>query len=171
MIKYRFSGPIRLYPDIPEGAREWRNDYDIRRWCRQNSMISRAEHEDWLRRQHEDPSIKMFGISNGVKSVGVCGFTSIDRLNRSAEFSLYISMNHKGEGYGINALRTLCAHGFRDWGFHRIWGEVFDGNPALKTFLDAGFHQEGVLRQAYFREGKFIDAHRIAVLAEEWKCS
>lgn len=171
MIKYRFADKISLTPDIPAGARNWRNLQEIRRWCRQNSLISEAEHNDWLRRQHEDPTIKMFGIWKAGGAIGVCGFTSIDRLNRHAEFSLYITPSQKGHGYGAQALRVLCTHGFRDWGFNRIWGEVFAGNPALQTFLDVGFHQEGLLRQAYFREGKFIDAHRIAVLAEEWKCS
>ena len=171
MIRYRSSGDVSLHADIPESARNWRNHPEIRRWCRQNSVISLQEHQDWLRRQHEDPTIKMFGIWKEAHPAGVCGFTSIDRLNRSAEFSLYIRPDFKGLGTGTLALRALCTHGFRDWGFNRIWGEVFDGNPALKTFLDVGFHQEGLLRDAYFRGGKFIDAHRIAVLAEDWKCS
>ena len=171
MIKYRFADKVTLSPDIPAAARTWRNLPEIRRWCRQNSVISEAEHNDWLRRQHEDPTIKMFGIWKGGNAIGVCGFTSIDRLNRSAEFSLYIIPSLKGQGYGAMALRVLCTHGFRDWGFNRIWGEVFDGNPALQIFRDVGFHEEGLLRQAYFREGTFVNAHRIAVLAGEWKCS
>lgn len=171
MITYRFSEDVCLSPDIPARAREWRNHKQIRRWCRQHTLISEAEHNDWLRRQHEDPTIKMFGISKKGTALGVCGFTSIDRQNRHAEFSLYIEPGKAGSGYGEKALRTLVNHGFRDWGFNRIWGEVFAGNPALQIFRDVGFHDEGLLRQAYFREGAFVNAHRIAVIAGEWKCS
>lgn len=176
---------IDLSSEIPAQARVWRNHPDIRRWCRQHTLISISHHERWLKRIEEDPSIKMFGIvavqtanshpeyDDGIGSVhtqipvGVCGLTSIDRLNQKAEFSLYIAPGQHSKGYGEAALRRLCDHGFKDMNLNRIWGEVFDGNPAMKTFERVGFKLEGIQRQSYFRDGKFIDSLIISRLRTE----
>lgn len=105
-----------------------------------------------------------------IVTVGVCGFTSIDMTNRRAEFSLYTAPQFQGRGFGTQALRCLLTHGFGNLGLHVVWGEVFDGNPALEKFLSVGFQKEGIRRDFYFRDGKFIDAHLISMRSDEWKC-
>lgn len=165
---------VTLSPDIPSDARFWRNDESIWRWCRQHTPISASQHERWLRRIGNDPTIKMFGVlvvgeAFGDIQAGVCGLTSIDRINQSAEFSLYIAPEFQSQGYGKQALRALLEHGFRDQNLNRIWGEVFYGNPALRMFTDVGMKVEGVRRQAYFRSGRFIDATMVAMLREEYR--
>jgi RimJ/RimL family protein N-acetyltransferase len=169
MISYPEYKPILLIPDIPDYAREWRNRPEIWKWCRQNSLIDSLNHERWLIEQAQDKTIKMFGIMSREEEVGVCGFTSIDMLNRNAEFSLYISPSKQRKGYGKRALQTLLRHGFEDWGFNRIWGETFDGNPAMRTFVDLGMTCEGTLRQNYFRKGKFVNSFIVSILAREFK--
>lgn len=160
-----------------ELVRSWRNDYRIWQWCRQNDLISDAEQEMWYRKQSTDPTVRMYkillSISDGGNTrkdipVGVCGFTSICRINRRAEFSLYIAPQHQRKGLGEKALGCLLVHGFKNLGLNLIWGEVFKGNPALSMFEAVGFQHEGIRRDFYFREGKFIDAALISIKAEEW---
>jgi len=163
-------GPVdQEHKDI---MRAWRNSYAVWKWCRQHDVISDQDHDRWLKRQSEDPSIRMYLVYADKLStpVGVCGFTSIDYVNRRAEFSLYIDPQKRGNAYGREALRTLVTHGFRNLGLNGIWGESFSGNPAIKMFKDIGFSEEGIRRAFYFRDGKFIDAHLISVLESEWKC-
>lgn len=165
-------GPIskELLPQM----RQWRNDHRVWKWCRQNSVISNDSQLDWYERMRKDASIKMFsiwidgGISN-QEFVGVCGFTSIDMLNRKAEFSLYIAPEEHKKGYGNRALKTLFTHGFLDFGFNSIWGETFEGNPALSLFTSIGMRLVGTKKQDYFREGKFIDCHITQITRDEWK--
>lgn len=177
---------VALSPDIPPKAREWRNDIRIRRWCRQYSLIDDRSQHLWEAKITTDPTIKMFGVEllpeppspnvltvgttsfYGVTYLGVCGLTSINRVNQSAEFSLYIAPWAQGKGYGKEALSLLLEHGFKDHNLNRIWGEVFDGNPALRMFSDMGMRHEGTLRQSYFREGKFIDSHIVGILRSEF---
>lgn len=103
-----------------------------------------------------------------VVPVGVCGLTSIDMVNRRAEFSIYTAPAYHGTGFGIQGLRCLLQHGFQNLGMHTIWGEVFDGNPALEKFEALGFRREGLREDFYMRDGEFIDAHIIAVRDGEW---
>ena len=161
-----------------ETYKKWRNNPLIRNWCRQTGILTDQHQEEWFEKIHKDPTIQMFEIVAEVKfklqpdtfqqSVGVCGLTSIDRQNRSAEFSLYISPNEMGKGYGEKALKTLLHYGFSDMGLNRIWGETFDGNPALALFHKLGMVTEGTLRQTYFKKGRFIDSHIVSMLSQEF---
>lgn len=138
---------------------KWRNDPRIFRWCRQNDLLSESDHNNWFERQSKDPKIKMYVIKNeNDKPVGVCGLTDIDLINQRAEFSLYIGPEYHGNGYGKEALKLLCHHAFTSYPLNIIWGESFDGNQALKVFEEIGFKKEGIRRDFYFRNGKFINA-------------
>ncbi len=158
-------------------ARTWRNDYQIWKWCRQDDFISDYAQMDWFRRQYSDPSIKMYKIMVSGQSkdlkisifpVGVCGLTSIDMKNRRAEFSIYIAPAYHMMGLGKKAMRCLLTHGFYNLGLNLIWGEVFEENPALEMFRSLGFVDEGIRRDFYFRDAKFIPAHLISMRASEW---
>jgi len=120
-----------------------------------------------IRPTEEEPQ---FGLQP-KGGIGVCGFTSIDRLHQKAEFSLYIQPNMQGRGYGEKALRTLVEHGFKALNLNRIYGEVFFGNKALEMNRRVGFRVEGIQRQTYFKEGKFLDSYMISILKEDWHLS
>ena len=165
---------IVLSNTIPEKSLQWRNDYSIWKWCRQYTLIDQLSHEKWLQKISNDPSIKMFGIrvqtekESLFKEVGVCGLTSINLINRNAEFSLYVAPEYQGQGIGKHALCCLLSHGFDFFGLQRIWGESYQGNPAMKMFLSLGMKEEGVLRNSYFREGHYIDSHIVSILRDEY---
>lgn len=155
-----------------EEVRAWRNDHRIWQWTRQNDLIADIEQKDWFDQQAKDPTIKMYRLvlSDGesARTVGVCGFTSIDYRNGRAEFSLYIAPGFQRQGLGRRSLGILLAHGFENHGFRLIWGETFDGNPAAKVFETLGFKKEGTRRAFYYKGGKYLDAHLYSILKEEW---
>ena len=177
MIDFGFGATLRPFDSPMAGiARLWRNEPKIRKWCRQQDLISDQAQAEWYERQEKDPSVRMYGIADSDNlnaPAGVCGLTSIDWINRRAEFSLYIAPMSQGAGLGKKALQTLLSHGFENLGLHQIWGESFDKNPAMKTFDALGFSRDGVRPQFYFRDGKFVDAHLFSMLASDWreKCS
>lgn len=149
--------------------RVWRNDYSIRKWTRQNDLISEIDQLKWYEAQNADPRIKMYSIlDSAYHLIGVCGLTSLDLVNRNAEFSLYIAPAFQRQGHGKKALQTLLCHGFNTHGLQVIWGETFEHNPAAKVFVDVGLKKEGTRRSFYFRDGRFIDAHIYSILREEW---
>lgn len=170
MIDFSYGvtlGPLDSH--FLETIRDWRNDRKVWEWCRQYKPISDREQDAWYDWQGKEPTVQMYAIkSESGALVGVCGFTSIDLINRRAEFSLYVDPDAKGRGMGTRALKTLFSHGFKQWGFNSIWGETFDGNPALRIFEKVGMKIEGTRRAFYFRDGRFIDAHLVSILASEW---
>ena len=158
--------------DLPKML-EWRNDYRIWQWCRQNDLINELSHEAWFERQARDPATRMYKLmlktSGATSMIGVCGLTSIDWQNRRAEFSLYIAPSVLKIGAGKMALKLLLNHGFDNLGLNLIWGETFDGNPAARMFETLGFLKEGTRRQFYWRDGKYIDAHLYSMTQGEWR--
>jgi len=158
--------------------RAWRNDARIWRWCRQHDVISEAHQERWFEHQSDAPALRMYTVrvrkpvetfGEEETVVGVAGLTSIDWVNRRAEFSLYIAPEYQGNGYGEMGLKTLLAHGFRNLNLHSIWGETYEGNRALEMFYALGFQFEGTRREHYFRNGRYIDAHLVSLLAREFE--
>lgn len=148
--------------------RMWRNNPEIWRWCRQHDLITEADHLRWYEWQAEDPKTKMYKVESYGEMVGICGLTSIDMVNRHAEFSLYIAPVKQGKGLGKAALKTLLSHGFKNLNLHLIWGESFKGNPATSMFTSLGFRYEGDRRDHYFRDGKYINAELYSILETEW---
>lgn len=157
--------------DLPQML-TWRNDYRIWAYTRQNDLIDEIHHAEWYERQSRDPTVRMYKLvarSGGSTSfIGVAGFTSLDFANRKAEFSLYIGPQFQKHGFGEKALGILFEHGFTNLGLNCIWGETFDGNPASRLFERIGMQREGTVRERYWKDGKFIDAHLYSVLRGEW---
>lgn len=153
--------------------RGWRNDPRIFRWCRQDDLISKASHNKWFMDQGLDSTIRMYGVyedgHNSWNLVGVAGLTSIDRIARKAEFSLYIDPDLHQKGLGFRALKTLLSHGFYNLGLNVVWGECLDGNPAIKRFEALGMVKEGTRRDFYFKDGRLWDAHLVSMTFDMWK--
>ncbi len=163
----------RLLLEDAEKIFKWRNDPEIYKWCRQVGPLHWNRHLAWLENQSKDPSISMFMIlDDGIIPVGVCGLTSIDSINRRAEFSLYIGSEYQRMGYATQALKALFKYGFNDLNLNRIWGETFHGNPALDLFMKKLYMDyEGIRKDFYFKDGYFVDTHLISLSAESFKHS
>lgn len=170
MIDHRFGvtlGPLSLIE--PDLLYKWRNNPKIYKWCRQYEPLEKWEHEAWLKSLPARGDISMYSIIGTDKfiPIGVCGLTSIDHINRHAEFSLYIGSEYQGSGLGEKALKTLVKHGFDVLNLNHIFGETFEGNSAALTFKKVGFKHEGTRRGYYYRDGQYIDAHIYSILKDE----
>lgn len=150
-----------------------RNNWDVRRWCRQVGLIDDLHQKRWYYAQSERSDINMFAIVEGGRKegacVGICGLTDIDLVHSRAEFSLYIFPEYRLKGYAKDGLWQILKYGFDTLGLNQIWGETFEGNPAYKMFKDIGMQDDGIRRQFYFKDGHFLDAHLISMTSEEWR--
>ena len=173
------NGNIRLTyicEEVSHELNKYRNDENVRRWCRQHSLINDEQQADWYLWQARDPNTRMFEIvardqnTSPFKVVGICGLTSIDWVHRRAEFSCYVFPDHRLNGYCKEALILLFNYGFRELNLHSIWGETFQDNPAYHLFVDVlGMTPEGTRREFYYKNGKYIDCHLLSILRSEWE--
>lgn len=156
--------------DMP-AVRLWRNDWSIWRWARQDDMISESDQRAWFDHQAKDPATRMYKIlirnDEGITTVGVCGFSKIDRTHGTAEFSIYLAPRFQKRGIGGKALQVLVSHGFSNIGLRQIWGETFEGNPAAKVFEKAGFKKDGTRRQFYWKDGGYVNVDLYSIIRDE----
>jgi RimJ/RimL family protein N-acetyltransferase len=101
--------------------------------------------------------------------VGAVYLLNIDWVNRSAEFSIQIGEREaQGRGIGKAATRLAIKHAFDDLNLYRVHLTALATNEqALALYRTVGFHQEGVFRQAAWKEGAFVDVISMAMLASD----
>jgi RimJ/RimL family protein N-acetyltransferase len=88
----------------------------------------------------------------------------------AVELSLLVGDPERwSQGFGGDMLRATLDACFADWGIHRVGLCVEEDNArALALYRRVGFREEGRLRQAAFRDGRYRDVLLLSLLAGEW---
>jgi RimJ/RimL family protein N-acetyltransferase len=101
--------------------------------------------------------------------VGRTSLFAVDELSRNAEVGISFGPEHRGKGYGRDALRVLLRYAFERRNLHRVWLETVATNEmSLRAYAAAGFVEEGRLREHAWVAGRYVDVVRMAVLRAEW---
>ncbi|EFC91259.1 GCN5-related N-acetyltransferase [Dethiosulfovibrio peptidovorans DSM 11002] len=98
--------------------------------------------------------------------IGQIDFHVIDWKNRSARIALVVGTpGNRGKGYGSEALNTLVDYGFRFMNLHRMDLLVREDNlSARRCYEKCGFVEEGRMREAIFRDGRYLDMIVMSIL-------
>ena len=160
---------------------QWANDPEVLQGTGIYLPLSMADEEDWFATMRKKPldehnlAIEVSETASeggdvGWKLIGSCSFFNLDLRNRSTEFGIMIGeKSYWNKGYGTEAVRLLCQHGFDTLNLNRIYLRVFETNPgAVRVYEKAGFTHEGRQRQAEFRQGRYIDVLVMSILKDEY---
>lgn len=156
--------------DIPTFVR-WFSDPEVREFLVINRPISTAEEEKWFERKLEEEGSEIFAIeTTDGTHIGNIELFSVDERNRHAELGVVIGEKaYWGQGYGSDAIRTLLRFGFEEMNLHRIYLRVYEDNTrGIRAYEKCGFCQEGRLREANFRQGRYHDELVMGILSHEF---
>lgn len=166
-------GPVKR--EYIEPYLKWFNDPELTQYLSMFLPLTRMKEEDWFENLKNRKDTIVFGIllldANGVeKLIGNCGLHDIDWKNRTTEVGIMIGEKElHGKGYGTEAMELLLEYGFQTVNLNRIQLHVYDFNiRAIKSYTKIGFVEEGRLRQAQFKNGKYHDMILMSMLCEEW---
>jgi diamine N-acetyltransferase len=159
--------------DIAEMNR-WRNDPSVvallgAPFRYVGMAVDRAWFDQYL--ANRSTAVRLAILEGATKQiVGAAYLTGIDWVARSGEFSIWIGVEaHRGKGAGQTASRTLLRHAFLDLNLHRVHLTVLEDNLAAQSlYRKLGFVQEGRLRGAAFKNGRFVDLIQMAMLSVEY---
>lgn len=150
----------------------WRNDPQLRKYFREYREISDAMQEAWYKGRvlNNDKQVDFEIHSLATeKLIGHCSLNYISWVNRTAELGIYIGdPDHRGGGYGKDALRLLMDYAFKTLNLNRVWCEVFSNNAAIEVYRKIGFVDEGKMRQHHFDDGEYLDSYILGLLREDW---
>lgn len=149
----------------------WINDRDLVLLSAAYRPVDETNHREWFDAIRKRSDVVIFGIRELAtgRLIGSCQLLAINLMHRKAELQIRIGeMDAQDRGYGKEAVRLLVDFAFRDLNLHRVELTVFDGNDrALKTYLAAGFVREGVLRQAAYIDGRYVDLIVMGLVRDE----
>jgi RimJ/RimL family protein N-acetyltransferase len=113
---------------------------------------------------HERPSDRLIGITT---------FSALDPDNGSALYHITIGEHDSwGRGLGTEATQLMLEHAFTRLGLHRVGLSAFAFNErALRAYRKVGFREEGRLREAIWRDGRYWDEVQMGILADEWRAN
>ena len=122
--------------------------------------------------QSEDPNTIAFSVRT-LADDRMIGFVAFDGINwQHGDTFVAIGIGdpaYRGNGYGTDAMRVMLRYGFRELNLQRIQLDAFSYNErAIKSYLKAGFVEEGRQRGMLLRDGRRWDFIYMGILREEW---
>lgn len=174
----RLAGTVcRLRPaergDYVERLPAWYGDREATRFVVRavlpQSAEDLAETFEAVRRSRSDLEWAIEADAGEV--IGLAGLHSLDWLARSAEFRIFIGDRaHWNKGIGTEVTQLLAGYAFDSLQLHRVWLGVNTANrAAVTTYERSGFRVEGTLRDEVFRNGRYYDVVRMALLRTEYE--
>lgn len=104
-----------------------------------------------------------------AKPVGYLILSGLQSSHHSAEFMRFV-ITEKGQGYGKAAMELVKKLAFEKLKVNRLWLDVVDHNTrAYNLYKSAGFVTEGTLREAYYKDGKYLTIVIMSVLRRDYK--
>lgn len=154
---------------------EWVNDPEVTRGLAMFLPMSLTDEMNWFdslakRDQKEKPLAIEIRKGKNWKLIGDCGVFEFDAVNSSAELGILIGDKDEwNKGYGTEAMLLLIRHCFDTLNLNRVSLRVYSENArARRAYEKAGFVEEGCLRQAVYKHGKYDDVIIMSVLCSEW---
>ncbi len=101
--------------------------------------------------------------------IGSCSLYDFAGKSR-AEIGYWLSKEYQGRGISTEAVRGVVKYGFRTMGLHRIQATCNPHNlAAVKVAKNAGFQEEGVLREYEPTKEGWSDSLILSILKREWE--
>ena len=102
------------------------------------------------------------------KVIGVVSL--VRRPYRMGETRFAISEKYRKQGYTTEAVHGLLEYAFLTLGLRRVQGETNSENLAAWRVMERlGMHREGILREAVYANGRYLDKAIFGILSREWK--
>lgn len=150
----------------------WINDRELVLSSAPFRPVHHASHLEWFRNIQSRSDVAIFGIRRIADDslIGSCQLHSINPIHRSAELQIRIGRKDaQGSGIGTEACDLLLQHAFQDLSLRRVYLHVFETNErAIGLYNRSGFKVEGMLRQAAFIDGQWVNVVMMAILREEY---
>lgn len=146
------------------------SDPEARRLAGIHVPYSEAQVRDYLeaRKTHHDRADWAILRASDRAHVGQVVLNDLDSHNETMNFRITLSSEPSvtGKGYGSEATKEVVRYGLAVVGLHRITLEVVDFNTrAQRVYGKAGFHSEGLAKEAWLWDGERSDVIRMAIVS------
>jgi len=136
-------------------------------------MVANSNQEEWLRNSSQSLTTRRLTIveKNSGRPIGVTGLWDLDWHNRGALTAIKLLPGNGIRGAGSDAIMLINAWSFLEVGLHRLYSSILPFNhSSFKAYVDrCGWTVEGRERESVFRNGRWHDLIRVAILASDFQ--
>lgn len=157
--------------DIDNGWHDWINNGEVT----VNLMSPFPQNLEDMNKYFDSNQNKnnvMFAVCDKETNqyIGNARLSNINWVNRTAEYGRLIGNDQsRGKGYGTDTLILLFKYGFHTLGLNRLWTTVWSENEAsLRSNQKVGLVNEGTMRQAVYKNGKYQDLVILSMIREDF---
>lgn len=157
-----------------ENLVKWRNNTEVTKSLGgTNFFVSSIRETEWVKHSatHDTNDIRLaICLIENSKHIGNINLTSINWINRTAEFSIMIGDRQEwGKGFGKEATVLILNYAFFELNLNRIYLTVkMDNTSAYNLYKSIGFVQEGIQREAVYKNGKYNNMIMMSLLKYEY---
>ncbi len=172
----RHDDVISIGPILPDDIGRlylWLNDVEAAKSDTPYAPLSAGVFNAWLESNRQSTSECLFAIRKHTERalIGYILLRNVQPIHRSADLGVRIGCeSNRGKGYGRRAVALLLAHAFDTLNLNRVSLTVrADNARAIAAYRAAGFRHEGILRQASYLDGAWVDMIAMAILRGDRK--
>lgn len=147
----------------------WRNNPRVRFHFIYQELFTTKGHEKWFDTMIETGKAVQFIIceKDTDRPIGSVYFRDINETHKKAEYGIFIGEDDAvGKGLGTEVCKLACRYGFETYGWNKIMLRAFaDNTQAIKSYENAGFRKEAVLKEDVCIDGIFRDIVFMALFA------
>ena len=157
----------KMTVDDTDNIVKWRNKEAVRSRFLYREPFTPEGHLQWIKTKIDTGlTVQMIICTGEDAPIGSVYLRDIDRLNRKAEYGIFIGEEAAlGKGYGTAAAKLMLRYGFEQLSMHKIFLRVLADNArAIASYEKAGFEREAYLKDEVFLDGKFCDIVFMAMI-------
>ncbi len=159
--------------DIPLITR-WLNDEIVTYFMIYGQKpTSQEQVAEWIQKEHLDSPENTVFMAVELKTKKPIGFTGLYGIHQTAhraEFRILIGeKDFWGKGYGTEVTELVTFYGLDRLNLNRIYlGFVAENKAVVRTYVKAGYSYEGVSREEVYRNSRYYDGYRMAILRKDY---
>lgn len=160
--------------DLEGNYPAWFTDPEVTRFnSHGRAPIPAARMLEYVQRSQTAPELLVMAIvlKEGKRHVGNIALQNISASDKSAEYAVIIGEKDVwGKGLAREASLLLLRYGFEKLNLHRIYCGTSEKNlPMQKLAAAMGMREEGRRRQAFFKNGEYLDVLEYGILKSEFR--
>ncbi|HSK13730.1 MAG TPA: GNAT family protein [Phnomibacter sp.] len=134
-----------------------------------STLEATQEQMDWFRKIWEEGTGTWWGIcfrDRPDELLGACGFNNWSQKHNHAEIGYWLLPPYQRKGIMSEAIPAIMQHAYNEMHLHRITAIVEPENIGSIWLLEKmGFAQEGLFKDAEYKNGKYIDILQYAIIS------
>ena len=151
----------------------WRNSEAVKSRFIYRGVFDREGHLSWIKNMVETGKVVQMMICDDKtdEPLGSVYFRDIDRTHSKAEYGIFIGEESaRGRGVGSAVAKLALRYAFTVEKLHRVFLRVLSDNErAIKSYENAGFQREALLREDVFLDGTYRDVILMGILDREFR--